>query len=80
MKHQKASKETVLKSIGRPNLLSDALLKKNRDKIRDIIVGKRLAGTVITRRMVIAIGTGVVKANDPNLLKKYGCSLQLTED
>ena len=30
--------------------------------------------------MVIAIGTGVVKANEPNMLKEYGESLELTED
>ena len=28
----------------------------------------------------MAIGTGVVKANDPSLLKEYGGHLQLTED
>jgi len=38
-------------------------------KTKDVIVGSRLAGTVISRRMVIAIGTGVVKANDPG--KKF---------
>ena len=31
---------------------------------KDVIIGSHLAGTVISRRMVIAIGTGVVKAND----------------
>ena len=30
--------------------------------------------------MLMAIGTGVVKANDPRLLKEYGGHLQLTED
>ena len=65
-KYQKNGNETVLKSIGRPNLLSDILLKKT----KDIIIGTRLAGTVISRRMVMAIGTGVVKANDPSLLKE----------
>ena len=63
--YQKAGKETVLQYWS-ADLLSDALLKKT----RYIIVESRLTGTVITRRMVIAIGTGVVKANDPNLLKK----------
>ena len=75
-KYQKNGNETVLKSIGRPNLLSDILLKKT----KNIIIGTRLAGTVISRRMVMAIGTGVVKANDPSLLKEYGGHLQLTED
>ena len=33
--------------------------------MKDVIVGSRLAGTVISRRMVIPIGTGAVKANNP---------------
>ena len=53
-----------LKKIGRPNLLSEELLKRT----KDVIIGSRLAGTVISRRMVIAIGTGVVKANDPGTM------------
>ena len=51
----KDKKENSLaKRSRRPNLLSDDLLKKT----KDIIVGTRNAGTVISRRMVIAIGTG----------------------
>ena len=46
---------------GRINHLSEILLKKT----KGVIVGSRLAGTVISRRMVIAIETAVVKANDP---------------
>ena len=56
--------------------MSNELLKKT----KDIVIGTRQAGTVISRRMVIAIGTGVVKANEPNLLKEYGGHLELTED
>ena len=41
-----------LKKIGRPNLVSEELLKKT----KGIIIGSRPAGTVISRRMVIAIG------------------------
>lgn len=52
---------TLFKKTGRPNLLPEELLKKT----KDVIIGTRLAGTVISRRMVIAIGNGVVKANDP---------------
>ena len=51
----KDKKENSLaKRSGRPNLLSDDLLKKT----KEIIIGTRNAGTVISRRMVIAIGTG----------------------
>ena len=53
-----------LRKIARPNLLSEELLKGT----KGVIIGSRLAGTVISRRMVIAIGTGVVKANDPGTI------------
>ena len=62
--------KTLLKNSGnnktlnkkdRPSLLSEALLKKT----KDVIISLRLAGTVISRRLVITIGTRVVKANDP---------------
>ena len=72
----KQSNTTVGKSgSGRPNLLSEDTLKK----VKDIIIGTRTAGGVISRRMVIAIGIGVVKANDPNILKEYGGQVELTE-
>ena len=44
-----------LKKIGWSNLLSKELLKRT----KDIIIGSRLPGTVISRKMVVAIGTGV---------------------
>ena len=34
-------------------------------KIRGIIISSRLAGTVISRKMVIAIGTSFIKSNEP---------------
>ena len=40
-------------------------------KINDIIVGSRLAGTAISRKMVIPIATGVIKASDPNILREF---------
>ena len=53
----KDKKENSLaKRSGRPNLLSDDLLKKT----KDIIIGTRNAGTAISRRIVIAIGTGTL--------------------
>ena len=60
---------------GRPNLLDENLL----NKVKDVIVGTRAAGGVISRRMVIAIGIGVVKANKPDILKEFGGSVELTE-
>ena len=53
-----------LKKIGRPNLVSEELLKRT----KDIIIGSRLAGLVISRRMIIAVGAGVIKANDPGTI------------
>ena len=47
-------------------------------KIKDIIVSSRLAGSAISRKMVIAIATGVIKANDLKLLREFGGSLELT--
>ena len=49
-------------------------------KAKDIIIGTPQAGTVISRRVVINIGSGVIKANEINLLKEYGGPLELTED
>ena len=45
--------------IRQPNLMSEEFLKRT----KDVITGSLLAGTAISR-MVNAIGTGVVKAND----------------
>ena len=60
---------------GRPNLLADDLLSK----VKDIIIGTRATGGVISRRMVIAIGNDVVKPNNPDVLKMYGGHIELTE-
>ena len=38
-------------------------------KIRDVIIESHLARTVISQKRVIAIGTGVTKANKPKILK-----------
>ena len=56
---------TVFKRIGRPNLLDSGMLKK----IKDIALGTRMAEGVISKRQLISIATGVVRANNPNLLK-----------
>ena len=61
---------------GKPNLVDDAILKK----IKDVIIGSRLAGTVISQKMVVPIGTGAVKANEPKILREFVGNLELTED
>ena len=60
---------------GRPNLVDDETLKE----IKYVIIGSRLAGTVIYRKMIVAIGTSVVKTNEPKILRGFGGSLELTE-
>ena len=48
-------------------------------KIKDIALGTRMAGRVINRRHLISIAAGVVRPNNPNLLKEYGGDLVLTD-
>ena len=43
------------------------------------MIGTRVAGTAISRRIVMAIENGVVKSNIPILFKENEGSLQLTE-
>ena len=72
-------KKNYLHSIGkreRPNLLDDEMLKK----IKDVIIGSRLVGKLISREMVVAIGVGAVKvANTRKILREFGQSLEFTE-
>ena len=74
-KDKKQNNVTAYKKKGRPNLLEDDLLTK----VKDVVTGVRMAGGVISRRMVMAIGTGVVKANCPSKLKELGGHIELTE-
>ena len=48
-------------------------------KVKDVITGVRLAGGGISRKMLMAIGTGVVKANCPSKLKEFSGHIVLTE-
>lgn len=74
-KDKKQNNDTVHRRKGRPNLLDDQTL----GKVKDVVTGVRLAGGVISRKMVIAIGTGVLKANCPSKLKEFGGHIELTE-
>ena len=47
-----------------PSKVNDEMMLK----IKEAIIGIRLAGAVISRKMVISIGTGALKANNPNSL------------
>ena len=66
---------TVIPKKGRPNLLDDETFAK----VRDGITGTRLTGGVISRKMIIAVGNGVIKANLPSSLKKYGGHIELND-
>ena len=47
-------------------------------KVKDIALGTRMAQGVISKCQLISIATGVVRANNPNLLKEYDGDLVLT--
>ena len=70
------SESPIFRKAGRPNIVRDELVQK----IKEVIVGVRLSGTVITRRMVTSIGNGVLKTNDLNTLSEFGGTITLTED
>lgn len=70
------SQDVVFKKKGRPNFLSEDLLKK----VKVLMIGTRSAGTAISRRLVVAIGKGIVKANNPKSLRENGGWIELTED
>ena len=64
----------VLKKVGRPNILDDHLIRK----VMDIAIGTRQAGGVINRKQIVNIAKGVVKANNPDILKEFGVTVELT--
>ena len=66
---------TAIKRIGRRNLLDSGKL----EKVKDIALGTRMARGVINSRQLISIATGVVRVNNPNLLKEYGGDPVLTD-
>ena len=69
------SESPTFRKAGRPNIVRELV-----QKIKEVIVGVRLTGAVISRRMVICTGNGVLKANDPNTLSEFGGTITLTED
>ena len=67
--------KTIFKKTGRPNLLSDGLMKK----VKSIVISTKAAGTAISRRLVMAIRKKVVRSNSPTLLKENVVLLELME-
>ena len=47
---------------------------------KEAIIGIRLTRAVISRKMVISIGNGVLKTNDPNNLSEFGGEIMLTDN
>lgn len=68
--------QTLFKKKGCPNWLNNDLLKK----VSDVMIGTRAAKEVISSCLVIEIGKGVAKANNPTMLMESGGLLELTED
>ena len=60
---------------GRPSLAGEELLVK-----KEAIIGIRLTRAVISRMLVISIGNGVLKTNDPNNLSEFGGEIMLTDN
>ena len=56
-------------------MLNDHLVKK----VKDIAIGIRAAGGVTNRKQIINIAKGVVRANNPDALKEFGRTLELTD-
>ena len=67
--------KTIFKKKGRPNLLSDGLMKI----VKSIVISTKAAGTAISRRLVMAIRKKVVTSNSPTLLKENVVLLELME-
>ena len=48
-------------------------------KVKDIAIGTRQAGAVINRRQILNIAQGVIRANNPDILKEFGGTVELTD-
>ena len=64
----------VFKKVGRPNLLDENLIKK----VKDITIGTRYTGGVINRRQIVNIAESVVRVNNPDILKEFDGTVELT--
>ena len=56
-------------------MLDDALLVK----VKVIALGTRMPGGVINRQRLINIKNGVIRANNLEMLKELGVTIELTE-
>ena len=68
------SREDQFTKLGRLNYINDEVMLK----IKDMIIGIRLAEAAISRKIVTSIGTGILKANNPNPLPEFKGNVMLT--
>ena len=68
------SREDQFTKLGRLNYINDEVVLK----IKDMIIGIRLAEAAISRKIVTSIGTGILKANNPNPLSEFKGNVMLT--
>ena len=61
---------------GRPSLVGEEFLVT----IKEAIIGIKLTGAVVSQKMVISIGNGVLKANESNSLSEFGGRITLTDN
>ena len=48
-------------------------------KVKDIALGTRMTGGVINRKQLTNIGDGVIRANNLEMLKEFGGTIELRE-
>ena len=74
--NQKDLLPPIFNKRGRPNLVRDDLLQN----IKEVVIAVRLSGAVSTRKMVLSISNGVLKANNSNSLSEIGGYITLTDE
>ena len=67
--------DVVLKKVGRPIILYDHLTRS----VKDITIRTRQAGGVVNRRQILNIAKGPGRANNPDILKEFGGTAELTD-
>ena len=48
-------------------------------KVKDITIGSRQVGGAINRRQILDIDKSVIRANNPEILKEFGGTVELTD-
>ena len=63
------------------NVGNDNLIKSDKLQIiKEVVIGVRLLGAEISRKVVISIGKGVLKDNDRNTLSEFSGHITLTDN